>query len=168
MQLIETIEVGSAGSASIEFTSIPQDGVDLMLLLSLRINAGGQAKLVQLRLNNDSGSKYSNRWISGTGTAVTYNSDSSQTSWRAGYATGISASSSTFGNQSILIPNYSASNNKTFSTEGVSENNATEAWQDLATGVATITDAISSVQIFYIGANILQYSTASLYKITAD
>jgi hypothetical protein len=32
-QLIETIEVGSGGAASIEFTSIPQDGVQFLTTL---------------------------------------------------------------------------------------------------------------------------------------
>jgi hypothetical protein len=50
-QLIEHIEVGSGGAASIEFTGIPQDGVDLVLLASLRTDATGDLASISTKLN---------------------------------------------------------------------------------------------------------------------
>ena len=41
MQLIETIEVGGSNVSSLAFTGIPQDGVDLVCLLSTRGSATG-------------------------------------------------------------------------------------------------------------------------------
>ena len=43
MQLIEHIEVGSGGAASIEFTGIDQTGQDLLLKVSSRNSADSDA-----------------------------------------------------------------------------------------------------------------------------
>ena len=40
IQLIERVDVGSGGLSQIVFTSIPQDGVDLLCLYSLRARQG--------------------------------------------------------------------------------------------------------------------------------
>ncbi len=53
MQLIETIEVGAGGAASIEFTSIPQDGVDLLLMVSARTDRNVGADVVGAQFNSD-------------------------------------------------------------------------------------------------------------------
>ena len=162
MQLIETIEVGSGGTASIEFTSIPQDGVDLQVVLSGRSTNGNN--YFGLQFNNDTGSNYNYTLLSGTGTAALSAAVTSGSFLRI-YSGDSDYTANTFGNSSAYISNYTSNSAKSYSTDGVNENNSTAGIQNLGAGSWTGTSAITSLKIF--GA-IAQYSTASLYKITAD
>jgi len=65
MQLIETKTLLSA-AASIEFTSIPQDGTDLLLLVSTRADGAGDAFIRP----NGSTSGLSARRLRGNGSTV--------------------------------------------------------------------------------------------------
>ena len=49
MTLIETVEVGAGGASSIQFDSIPQDGIDLVIRMSARneVGAGGLLHEIQ-------------------------------------------------------------------------------------------------------------------------
>lgn len=161
MQLIETIEVGAGGAASIEFTSIPQDGVDLVLLTSLRTSSSfGQAD-IQF---NGVGSGYSYRYLRGDGSTVDSNSGAG-TSFSFEGASDSTQTANTFSSSSIYISNYTGSTSKSISSDSVEENNATSAHQDIRAGLSTITSGITSLLI---SKALETGSTASLYKITAD
>jgi len=169
MQLIETIEVGAGGAASIEFTSIPQDGVDLVLKVSTRCSS--TAVLLEMQFNADTSASYAYRWLRGTGSATSSgNAGSGYPSTYAmiGWVNGSSATANTFNNQEAYIPNYSGSAIKSFSSDAVDENNATASYQTIQAGGWNNTSAITSVKLFLNAGNFAQYSTASLYKITAD
>ena len=172
MQLIETIEVGSGGAASIEFTSIPQDGVDLLLVASLRndfASTGNGGPL--LKMNGVSTDSFSWIRLLGTGSSVTTSSDSGDPGVY-GAVVAANATASTFANIQYTISNYTSSNVKSISGEMVNENNATAATQALVAGSTSgtggsITAAITSIELS-LSNDFDQYSTASLYKITAD
>jgi len=159
MQLIETVEVGSGGAASIEFTSIPQDGVDLMLVLSARASA----ILTQLRFNGDTtDANYSRLTLRGNGsTASSFSSDGSYTL----LASSTSQTSNTFGNGSAYISNYTSTANKSISIDTVNENNATAADAYLWAYSYSTSSPITSLSIV---GSLEQYSTASLHTISAD
>lgn len=166
MQLIETIEVGAGGAASIEFLDIPQDGVDLQVMLSGRYDGTNQAG-AYLQFNGST-SGYTTRYIRGDGSSV-----SSATSTAFGIyidrtIPGTTYTSNTFNNAACYISNYTSSVAKSVSQDHVSENNATEAYAGISAGVWSGTAAISSIKIPLSSGNFVQYSTASLYKITAD
>lgn len=169
-ELIETIEVGAGGAASIEFTSIPQDGVDLLLLLNLRSSYAGVSSISAIRFNAIS-SGYSLIELVGNGSTA-YSSSASGTIFSRIVAAGDSATANTFGNTSIYIPNYSGSSNKVISVDSLTENNATSTDMRLIAGTLTNTAAITSITIPTVlnpGTEVWkQYSIASLYKITAD
>jgi len=164
MQLIETIEVGSGGAASIEFTSIPQDGVDLVLLFSGRSEGGTNYSNTFITFNGDSTNRsgvvlYGDGSSPGTFTTTTpYTSTNGNTS-----------TASTFANSKFYISNYAGSTAKSFMTDGVSENNATAALQTMSALLWNDTDAITSIQLTNSGgSDHAEHTTASLYKITAD
>jgi hypothetical protein len=75
----------------------------------------------------------------------------------------------TFGNTAIYIPNYQASGvAKSFSTDGVAENNATSASLGITAGLSEITAAITSIRIAPPASiNWVEYSSATLYGILA-
>jgi hypothetical protein len=160
MKLISTQTLGTA-AASIEFTSIPQDGTDLMAVMSLREAGGSEADGIQIRFNSNA-TGYTFRRLFGSGSSVTSDTGASLL-----WMNGNTSTSNTFGNASVYIPNYAGSTNKSFSNDGVMENNATLAYQGLVAGLWANTDAITSVSFANSsGRNLVAGSTISLYKIT--
>jgi hypothetical protein len=160
-QLIETVTVGSGGAASIEFTSIPQDGVDLLLLVSARTSSASIKWSAAFFINgSDAGSIIS---LIGNGSSVT----SSSVSQMLTVLNGGNTTANTFNNASVYISNYTSSLAKSISSDHAIENNATDSDQSLFAMSSTNTSPVSSLGIIT-GTTIVEHSTASLYKITAD
>ena len=167
MTVIEHIEVGSGGAASISLTSIPDTYTDLYLALSLRAETA-DTTAIQLSLNGSTAS-FTRRhlWGSGSGATTTSASDSNLS---FGLLNPGVWTANTFANASIYIPNYTSSANKSFSVDAVSENNATAAYQTIAAGLWSNTAAITSIGMTVSGGgggDFAQYSSATLYGITA-
>jgi hypothetical protein len=166
MKLIESKTLGTA-QASIEFTSIPQDGTDLVLVFSCRANVPDNYANTGIRFNGDTASNYSSRLLFGLGSGTPSSTSTTTTYVAFAYSTGTSATASTFGSSAVYIPNYTGSTTKSVSMDSVSENNATTAIQALTAALWTGTAAITSLRLFLPGGeNLLADSTASLYKIT--
>lgn len=161
--LIQTVTVGSGGAASIDFTSIPGTYTDLMIVMSAR-NTNAVASYYSVIKFNGSATSFTNRSLGGNGSsAYSFTTPGNF----AGEMSGASATSNTFGNGTIYIPNYAGSSNKSFSIDAVSENNGTTAQQDIGAGLWSNTAAITSITLTPDGGyNYAQYSTASLYGIT--
>ena len=163
--LISSVTVGAGGASNIDFTSIPSTYTDLVLKVSIRTTDASVVDTVGITFNNNT-SNYSYIRIRGNGTNVTSASGSAAANVPTGYATADTATASTFGNLEFYIPNYAGSTNKSFSSDGVSENNAIESYTGLWAGLWANTAAITSVKLIPItGANFKQYSTAYLYGI---
>jgi hypothetical protein len=165
MTLIETKTLLSA-AASIEFTSIPQDGTDLVVLVSMRANSGGNVGGNGKLIFNDNTTGYSSRQLLGTGSGV--QSQTSTTAGRiAGFENGSSSTANTFTSSTIYIPNYTGSTNKSWSVDNVTENNGTEAYSAIVANLWSNTAAITKVAYSSVeGVNLAIGSTISLYKIT--
>lgn len=164
-EAIATVTVGSGGAANIEFTSIPGTYTDLVVKYSLRATSGGN--YVNNRFSfNGSTTGYTSRLLYGTGSASgsEVNAVTDAIDYSA-YSTGTDATASTFSNGEIYIPNYTSSNNKSASIDGVSENNATTAVAGLTAGLWSNSAAITSVKVTPSSGNFAQYSTATLYGI---
>jgi hypothetical protein len=162
MVAIQTVTVGSGGAASIDFTSIPQTYTDLVILCSLRSARTNGGADVIIRFNNSS-TGYTNRRLAGTGSSVF--SDTSE--WTNGDSDSYTAS--TFSNAQFYIPNYTSSNNKSWSVDHVLENNATEAYATLATGLWSNSSAITSIKIYdTTNNNWKQFTSATLYGVTSS
>ena len=165
MQLIETIEVGAGGASSIEFTGIPQDGVDLVLVISARNDSANNSTVNYLRFNSDLSSTYQIVYIEGTGSAASSNTLTGSNRFWAGWSPAALSTANTFGNHSLYISNYTSNTTKTASIEGMAENNATASQALLAAASFASTASISSIFIGAYAANFVEHSTASLYKI---
>lgn len=164
---ITSVEVGSAGASSIDFTSIPQGYRDLLIVHSSRVNDASISSDIVVQFNGDTGANYSFRRLNANGASVTSDAGSSNALYGiAGVVSGTTATASTFGNVQVYIPNYTTSTAKSFSYDSVQENNATNAYCALGACIWTGTAAISSIKLrSYTGTNILQYSKATLYGI---
>ena len=158
---LATVTVGAGGAANIEFTNIPETYTDLIVKLSGRSTRSETTEFLSINLNS-SASNFTNLYLEGTGTTV-YSGSS------AGYIGSIpaaTATASTFGSLEIYLPNYAGSNNKSMSSDSVSENNLNLAYSDLIAGLWSQTAAITSVKLVTNNAsNFVQYSTAVLYGI---
>jgi hypothetical protein len=166
MQLIETKTLASA-AAAIEFTSIPQDGTDLMVLFSHRSSGSSDGLQLVLRFNGLT-SGYSRILIYGDGSGAFGGNGSSEAFARFSFVQPSSSTSNTFGNAAIYIPDYTSSRVKSFSSDSVTETNATTInARALYAGRSNGTAAITSITLFEQNSvNFVTDTTASLYKIT--
>lgn len=162
MTLIQTSTLTSSADG-ITFTSIPQDGTDLYVLVSIRAATSGQFDNMEIQLNG-TGSSFTKRALYGTGSSVTGFTGSDG---HNGYTSANSATANTFGNASIYIPNYTSSRNKSITTDAVSEDAAvTTVIASLFANLWSNTAAITSLRVRTNGASMAAGSTISLYKIT--
>ena len=163
MQHIETVTVGSGGTASITFSAIPDTYTDLVVKCSLRGARSELYELVYLQLNGSS-SSFTRRILQGTGSSV---GSFSVADGYVGITSGSTSTANTFGNLDLYLPNYRSAAAKSISTDSVSENNGTGAYQNIAATLWNVTDPITSLTIIGNAGNWLEHSSASLYGITA-
>ena len=162
-ELISAVTVGSGGASSIDFTSIPSTYTDLCLKVSIRDSQSGAANAAYISFNGST-SSFTGRYLQGQ-PSLSPQVNSGTLGRFIGNATSSSATSSTFSNIEIYIPNYAGSTNKSFSTDSVTENNATEAYSNLIAGLWSTTSAINQVTISASSLVFVQYSTAYLYGV---
>jgi len=165
--LLEKITVGAAGASSVTFSSIPQTGyTDLVVKTSAR-NSNGTIYGGEYLFFNGATTNRSVKAIESNGASVS----SFSTSYMIiNSGVGANATANTFGNAEFYIPNYTSSNYKSVSNDGVGENNATTAYMDLAANLWSSTAAITSITISQssaalTGTNYSQYSTFYLYGV---
>jgi hypothetical protein len=163
MELIEHVEIGSGGAASITFASIAANYTDLKILISAR-NTNGIPSYYSVIKFNGSAASFTERSLGGNGSSAYSFTTPGNFS---GEMNGSTSTSNTFNNGEIYIPNYAGSTKKSFSANSVSENNATTTQLSLTAGLWSNTDAITSITLEFDGAyTYVQYSTASLYGIS--
>jgi hypothetical protein len=145
MQLIAKQTVGAGGAASVTFSSIPQTFTDLKVLISARDTVDNQASI---RFNSST-TGYSNIRLQGTGSVAQSTTDSSTSKGIIAYGVNQTSSrpANTFGNSEVYIPNYAGSTNKSFSSDGVEENNGATAYSKLFAGLLSNTAAITSITL---------------------
>jgi hypothetical protein len=165
MEIIETVQVTSSVS-TIEFTGIPQDGVDLVLLLSGRHDLNG-AVFMRFKVNNNTSGIYTYQALQGTGSAAEASRSVNATNFIGGSLPGASYTANTFSNNELTFSNYSSSAHKSISANSVYMWNSTSAKATLLACRAGTTAAITSIQITLdSGAKFATNSCASLYKIS--
>lgn len=156
MKLVETITVGAGGASSIEFTSIPQTGVDLLLVVSDRTNQTGSF----VTINGSAVTAFSSIYAQGNGS--TASGGSQTTAFKVGGSTSYTAD--TFGSGQVYIFDYTSSDTKVLSMQGVSENNSTGSLIRMTHSTYTTSSPVTSLAVT--NATFEQFSTASLYIIS--
>lgn len=166
--LISSVTVGSGGSATIEFTSIPSTYNDLLLKMSLRQTGSSEGYQIGIRFNGSTAG-YGRLAAYGNGSTPDTASGSSETFARFAFAQSSTFTANTFSNYEMYIPKYTASRLKTFSTDAVTESNSTSFYaQGMWAGIWTDTSAITSISLQELAGastNFAEYSTAYLYGI---
>jgi len=166
---IQTVTVGSGGSATIGFTSIPATYTNLQLLLSLRTTGTGSSagSIGQITFNSTS-SGYAVRDVYGFGSGGAGGGGFSfaTTYIPTGRDDNANQTANTFSNQLVYILDYAGSNYKAVSVDAVNENNGTTGMTTaLLAGLWSNTAAINAITITSGDGNYVQYSSATLYGI---
>lgn len=167
MKVIQHYEVPAGGIFAIQFTSIPQNFSDLMVLLTIRSESAGTAGVI-LRPNNST-SNGANVYLAGNNTQAFSGTGSIVD---GGAMNGESnTTASTYTSTRIYIPRYTSSLTKTFSNETMLPTNS--AAIDTAYYIirgSTWADSSPITSLYFYTASSVdfkQYCTATLYGITA-
>ena len=157
---INTVEVGSTGATTIAFTSIPQGYTDLKIVISARDSIAADFNSLTLNFNGST-ANFAAKQLAGTGSSAISGSITNAVAPLPGSTT----TANSFSNVEIYITNYTTSTNKSYSWDGVLENNATGSRQILGGGLWSNTAAITSITIGTDSTAFVQYTTATLYGI---
>jgi hypothetical protein len=160
MELIQRTTVETA-TTTIDFTSIPQNATDLVLLLSARTTSGTNNVDAIIRFN-DVTTGYNYRLLQGTGTAT---NSQAASDGRIGTVPAINITANTFSSNYIYIANYAGSTNKLYSSDNTMESNGTLSYTETTAGLWSNTSAITKIT-FVLSASFEVGSSISLYKIT--
>ena len=173
MELITSVTVGAGGASSVTLPAtgtIPQTYTDLKIVASTRQSGSAEGNQLGIRFNGSSVAEYSRIVVYGDGATVSTAGGSSETFARIAFAESSTYTANTFNNIEIYIPNYASNNFKSFSTNAVSENNATSVYaQALYAGLWSNTSAITSITLSEYsgsGTNFVEGSTFYLYGIS--
>lgn len=161
LRLISSTTVGSGGTSAINFTSIPQTYTDLLVKISARNSDTGTANNLYVGFNGVNTNQSAKKLV-GTGSSLSASTDGNIII----NMVAASATSNTFNNAEIYIPNYTTSQTKSVSIDSVNENNATDATSRLEAGLWSSTAAITSINLTGQSGNFVEHTTAYLYGIS--
>jgi hypothetical protein len=160
---IASAVVGSGGSNTITFTSIPQTYTDIKIVVSGRLtDNNGQTWSDYALKFNSSNANYNGKYLYGSGTAALSGSDSSYINARTNAA---GQTANIFGSTEFYIPNYTGSQYKSVSIDTVSENNHATSITMMVASLWSSTDAITRIDLVGLFGNFAQYTTATIYGI---
>jgi hypothetical protein len=164
--LIASNTVGSGGASTVTFSSIPSTYTDLVLKISARLSGSALSQSGSIYLNTAAAdSSWRNLFYNGSTTGSS--NLSGQNEIYAGEWPAATATSNTFSNTEIYIPNYRGSQQKSVSVDSNAENASINGVLNLIAGLSTKTAAITSITLgpYGGGQNIVQHSTFYLYGI---
>ena len=164
---IATVTVGSGGTATITFSSIPATYTHLQVRGIARTNrSGSNQDAIRYRFNSDSGSNYTLHYLLGNGSAASAGASTSNTS---GFMDGFTESDNlagAFGGFILDILDYANTNKYKTSRalSGREDNTSGAIWLEstLWTNTAAITSIVLTPNS---GTSIDQYSSFALYGI---
>jgi hypothetical protein len=162
---IATVTVGSGGSATIEFTSIPATYTHLQIRGIARDSRANTNSDFSLRFNGDSATNYSFHTLEGTGSAVSSGAATNATDISIANISGNSAGSNTFGASIADILDYANTNKyKTVRSLGGHDNNGSGNIK-MESGNWRSTSAVTSITLIPNTANFVEYTQFALYGI---
>lgn len=164
---LATVTVGSGGSSSISFTSIPSTYKHLQIRGIHRsdISSSGNNIGMYMRFNGDTASNYYWHELAGNG-SITLAYGQSDTGINAsphGPRAGDTASA--FNADVIDILDYTNTSKNKVSRALAGDDLNGSGWIQLASGLWNNTAAITSITLFLESSNFAQYSQAALYGV---
>jgi len=163
---IATVTVGSGGSSTITFSSIPSTYKHLQIRAISRDSRALTLNSLAMRINGDSGANYSYHTILADGSSITADGGGNSSNTDYMISTGSSALANTFAVSVWDILDYSSSTkNKTIRMLGGTDLNGSGRLNFTSAGWFN-TNAITSLTFFGSGsASFVQYTHFALYGI---
>jgi hypothetical protein len=164
---ISTTTVGSGGTATITFSSIPATYTHLQLRCLVRTDRGSARDYFRLRFNSDTATNYSAHYLIGNGASASASQATNAGAIDMGLAATTAQASSIFGVTILDILDY-ANTNKYKTTRDLSgvDSNDTEGKIEFQSGSWRSTAAVSTITLISgTGSNFVQYSSFALYGI---
>lgn len=166
---IATYTVGSGGSSTITFNSIPSTYKHLQVRAIARTSAtGGTTQNLNMTINNDTSTSYSFHQLLGNGSSASaYGENVNRTNCvQILHITTDSAASGIFGAGIVDILDYTNTNKyHTVRTLRGQDQNNSDGGIALQSYLHTSTTAISRLDFFAGSGNLVQYSSFALYGI---
>lgn len=167
---ISTAIVGSSGSSTITFSSIPSTYSHLQIRMIARTNRTSPEinDYLNVRFNSDSGSNYARHRVYGSGSSVAVSANSSIAQFYIENTTAAGSAANTFGAAVMDILDYANTNKyKTIRMlSGKDENAVDTGFVFFHSALWMSTNAITSIVITPgSGSSITQYSHFALYGI---
>ena len=160
---IATVTVGSGGSSTIDFTSIPSTYAHLQIRCITRNTSTSDT--FRLRFNSDSGNNYTRHFLYGDGSSALAAAGTSTSSGALGIISTSNDTASIFSGFVIDILDYTNTNKyTTFRSIGGFDGNGSGKI-GLFSSVWMNTNAVTSISIFSDSNNQAQYSHFALYGI---
>lgn len=162
---ISTVTVGSGGTSSISFTSIPNTFTHLQIRALARGGFAGVREQTRVRFNGST-STYASHWVEGDGSSASAGETWGDSEHLLRFVSGNGSTASVFGTYVLDILDYAnTSKAKTVRTLiGYDANGS--GYVSLDSGLWTGTAAISSISLTpKDGSSWLQYSSFALYGI---
>lgn len=165
---IATVTVGSGGSSSVEFTSIPSTYTHLQIRGISKATNNPSAtdwNLLYIETNSDTGSNYSEHRIEGNGSSVSATGSANTTKMALSIESGSLQNANTFGVAVIDVLDYANTNKyKTFRGLGGADNNGS-GYVSFHSGLWRSTSAITSIKLTPQASTFAQYTSFALYGI---
>ena len=168
MQPIYTINVGTGGTSSITFNSIPQNYTDLIVNLSLRTAwSSNNWDDIFVEINGGAPAVNSPTTMYGIAAGATSARGTAGTTMWCGWGSNANSTANTFGSSYMYIPNYSQTGFKQVITDTATEGNSASQVFGMI-GLAHRSNApITSMRFFSSNSStILQHSSINLYGIS--
>jgi len=165
LTLIAT-QTASAGTVSaFDFTAISGIYTDLYVTVSGRSTFAAVTDPMNFIFESLSG--YTMRYLQSNGTAASSGTDLAGVGnfRQPAVLPGASATANVFGSITVYVPNYTSAIDKTYSTECVTENNATAATTLISASKYVSTGPVARVVVSPYNGSFAQWSTASVYGV---
>lgn len=164
---IATVTVGSGGSSSISFTSIPSTYKHLQIrYLAQCVNSATAAENIAFRFNSDTGGNYTRHYLDGNGTSATAGANTGVTQVYAIAGQTSSTYPSAFGAGIMDILDYTNTNKYTTTRAlGGVDFNGSGGEIQLTSGLWLNTAAITQIDIRALDGNLAQYSSFALFGV---
>jgi hypothetical protein len=152
-------------AVTVTFSSIPATYTDLVIKASTRSDRASSIQDNVLIYLNGVTTNMSFTYLEGNGAAASSGRNSSSQN-QVGISTATTATSNTFSNWELYIPNYAGSTNKPMGSSSVMETNATTSYIDSFAGLWSNTAAITSISFqSTLSTNFISGSSFYLYGI---
>lgn len=167
---ISTVNVGSGGSATVTFSSIPSTYKHLQIRVLSRTtgtaNSGGDGDWIRIRFNSDSGNNYARHYIQGNGANVFAGATSSTSGGLLERSANANSAANVFGALTVDILDYTSTNkNKTIKNLGGIDNNGGGQMYFTSSLWFASPAIISQIDLIPENGNFAQYSSFALYGI---